>query len=139
MKHNNPIMDELLRYSGSVKREPAIDVWLDNQSAELGAIARKWFARIRQCGDDVLEMMHDGNATACIEDVPFAYVGVFKAHVNVGFFRGAQLQDPRGLLVGNGKRMRHVKLRPGEEPDSAALSALIDAAYLDIKSRIKNE
>lgn len=139
MKHNNPIKDELLRYSGSVKREPAIDVWLDGQSAELGAIAREWFARIRQCGDDVLELMHDGYATACIEDVPFAYVGVFKAHVNVGFFRGAQLQDPRALLLGNGKRMRHVKLRPGEEPDSAALGALIDAAYLDIKSRLKSE
>lgn len=38
--------------------------------------------------------------------------------------------------MGTGKRMRHVKVKPGEELDSAALSAIIDAAYVDVKSRI---
>jgi hypothetical protein len=132
-------MDELLRFSGSVRHDPAIDAWLDQQPAELGAIAQRWFAHIRECGDDVLELMHDGFATACIEDVPFAYVGVFKAHINVGFFLGSQLWDPKRLLQGRGKRMRHVKVRPGEELDTAALSALIDAAYLDVKSRFVRE
>ena len=83
--------------------------------------------------------MHDGCPVVCIEDVPFAYVNVFKTHVNVGFFFGAELRDPRGLLQGTGKRMRHVKGKPGEDFDSAALSALIDAAYLDVKSRIESE
>jgi hypothetical protein len=41
------------------------------------------------------------------------------------------------LLEGNGKRMRHVKLRPGAEPDAAALGALIAAAYADIQLRLK--
>jgi hypothetical protein len=132
-------MDELLRFSGSVRHDPAIDAWLDSQSSELRAIARHWFGRIRECGDDVLELMHDGCATACIEDVPFAYVGVFKAHVNVGFFLGAQLRDPKRLLLGTGKRMRHVKVKPGEKLDSAALSALIEAAYLDVKIRFVRE
>jgi hypothetical protein len=132
-------LDELLRFSGSVRRDPAIDAWLDQQPAELGAIAQRWFAHIRECGDDVLELMHDGFATACIEDVPFAYVGVFKAHINVGFFLGSQLWDPKRLLQGRGKRMRHVKVMPGEEIDTAALSALIDAAYLDVKSRFVRE
>ena len=71
--------------------------------------------------------------------LPFAYVGAFKAHVNVGFFCGAQLPDPAGLLEGSGKRMRHVKLTPDEEPDAAALGALIDAAYRDIKARLAAE
>jgi hypothetical protein len=39
-------------------------------------------------------------------------------------------------LAGSGKRMRHVKLDPGREPDAAALSDLIDAAYLDVKVRL---
>jgi len=127
-------MDELLRYSGSSRRDPAIDIWLDQQSSELGAIARQWFARIRQCGNDVTELMHDGCATACIGDIPFAYVGVYKAHVNVGFFLGSTLRDPKRLLVGTGKRMRHVKVKPGEVLDSAALRALIDAAYQAVNS-----
>ena len=132
-------MNCMLRFSGSVRREPAIDVWLNEQVAELGAIARKWFARMRDCGNDVRELIHDGCPVVCIEDVPFGYVNVFKAHVNVGFFLGAQLRDPKGLLVGSGKRMRHVKVEPGEALDSAALSALIDAAYFDVKSRLESE
>src|SRR5271166_2267598 len=126
-------MNAILRFSGAVEREPAIDVWQNAQPDDLGSIARKWFGRMRECGADVRELMHDGCPVACVEDAPFAYVNVFKAHVNVGFFNGAALEDPAGLLEGSGRRMRHVKLKPGSELDSAALSALIASAYLDIK------
>lgn len=94
---------------------------------------------MRSRGDDVRELMHDGCPTVCLGDAPFAYVNVFSAHVNVGFFHGAELADPQGVLVGTGKRMRHVKVRPGVDLDAAALSALIDAAYLDIKARLDAE
>jgi hypothetical protein len=129
----------ILWLEGSVRRAPAIDVWLDEQPSDLGAIARKWFVRMRECGDDVQELMHDGCPVACVDDAPFGYVNVFRAHVNVGFFLGAELDDPSRLLQGNGRRMRHVKLRPDEEFNDAALSALIDAAYADIKSRLRSE
>ena len=99
----------------------------------------QWFERLRACGDDVVELIHDGCPTACVEDAAFAYVGVYRQHVNVGFFLGAALDDASGLLEGSGKRMRHVKLRPGEALDPAALSALIDASYADIKSRLELE
>ena len=71
-------------------------------------------------------------------DAPFGYVNAFKAHANVGFFHGATLADPAGLLVGEGKRMRHVKLRPGTELDVEALSDLIAAAYHDIRRRLNS-
>jgi hypothetical protein len=83
--------------------------------------------------------MHDGCPVACVEDAAFGYVNSFKAHVNVGFFHGAALDDPAGLLDGTGKRMRHVKLTPGREIDGAALSGLIDAAYADVRSRLDAE
>ena len=126
----------MLWLEGAVKREPAIDVWLNEQPSELGAIARTWFRRMRECGGDVRELMHDGCPVACLGDAPFGYVNVFRAHVNVGFFLGAELKDPLGLLEGTGRRMRHVKVRPGDDVNVAALSALIDAAYVDIKSRL---
>jgi hypothetical protein len=53
-----------------------------------------------------------------------------------GLLNGAVLPDPAGLLEGNGKFMRHVKVRPGSEPDLAALSALIVAAYHDMQGRL---
>jgi hypothetical protein len=129
-------MEAILRFSGAVKHDPAIDTWLAGRAVHLRSIAQEWFARMRQCGDDVRELMHDGCPVVCIEDAPFAYVNVFTGHVNVGFYHGAALEDPAGLLEGSGKRMRHVKVKPGRELNVAALKALIDAAYVDIKKRV---
>ena len=81
--------------------------------------------------------MHDGCPTACVADAAFAYVGVYQAHVTVGFFHGAGLADPSGLLEGNGKYMRHVKLRPEGGADAAALVALIESAYADLSRRLR--
>jgi hypothetical protein len=129
--------EDIWRFSRTVKRDPAVDVWLTDSPVELRSIAQKWFAQMRQCGDDVRELMHDGCPVACVEDAPFGYVNSFKSHVNVGFFYGAVLDDPAGLLEGSGKRMRHVKLSPGRELNAAALSDLIDAAYADTKARLR--
>ena len=104
---------------------------------ELGAIAKRWFAVMRGCGADVRELLHDGHPTACVGDAAFAYVNAFSAHVNVGFFRGSEIADPNGLLVGTGTFMRHVKLRPGQDIDTKALMTLIESAYTDMKRRLK--
>ncbi|MEN9704707.1 MAG: hypothetical protein RLZZ393_586, partial [Pseudomonadota bacterium] len=102
-------------------------------------LAREWFGQARASGDDVRELLHDGHATACVEDAAFVHVRAFTAHVNVGFFQGTELPDPEGLLEGTGKRMRHVKLRPGVVVDAKALKALIRAAYRDMQQRVEAE
>lgn len=126
----------LLRFSGAVERDPAIDEWLDQQPSDLGAIARNWFSLMRRCGSDVRDLIHDGCPVACVKDAPFGYVNVFRAYVNVGFFHGAALIDPAGLLEGTGKHMRHVKVRPGGVLDASALEMLIAASYSDIRARL---
>lgn len=128
-------MTQLFRLSGAVTRDPAIEVWMREQPEELAAIARQWFEVMRGCGDDVREVMHDDQPTACVGDAAFAYVDAFTAHVNVGFFRGAELVDAAGLLQGTGKFMRHVKLRRDREVDAAALRTLIESAYADMRRR----
>jgi hypothetical protein len=130
-------MNQIFRFSSSVKRDPAIGAWMNEHPGELGAIARRWFDVIRDCGDDVRELLHDGHPTACVADAAFAYVNAFKAHVNVGFFRGAELVDPVGLLEGTGKYMRHVKLVPDGDIDATALIDLIESAYTDMKLRLE--
>jgi hypothetical protein len=129
---------ELLRFNGALKRDPAIDKWMKQHAGELGAIAHPWFDVMRNCGDEVRELLHDGCPVACLGDVPFGYVNVFTSHVNVGFFHGAALPDPAGLLQGSGKFMRHVKLKPGMATNAEALGRLIDMAYSDIKARVEN-
>ena len=132
-------VSRLMRFPSSVRRDPAIEGWMREHAGELGAIARRWFEVMRGCGDDVRELLHDGHPTACVGDAAFAYVNAFRAHVNVGFFRGAEIADPRGLLEGTGRFMRHVKLRPERDVDAGALAKLIETAYIDMKERLKAE
>ncbi|MBO0765306.1 MAG: DUF1801 domain-containing protein [Hyphomicrobiaceae bacterium] len=132
-------MSQLLRFPNAVERDPAIELWMAEHSGELGAIARRWFEVMRGCGDDVRELLHDRHPTACVGDAAFAYVNAFTAHVNIGFFRGAEIADAEGLLEGSGRFMRHVKLRPEREVDAAALTKLVATAYADMKRRLTKE
>ena len=126
--------NQLLRFPTAVRRDPTIDDWIQERG-DLGVIAQRWFEIMRACGDDVRELLHDGHPTACVGDAAFAYVNAFRVHVNVGFFRGAEIADPEDLLEGTGKFMRHVKLRPDHPINIAALTQLIETAYTDIKQR----
>ena len=120
-----------------MRQDKDVEAWFSGDGLRLSAWP--WFERMRASGADVVELLHDGYPTACVGDAAFAYVAAFTAHVNVGFFHGADLPDHAGLLTGSGKRMRHVKLRWGEPVDEAALGALIAAAYIDIRRRLETK
>jgi hypothetical protein len=128
-------MEALFRLPGAVRCDPEVEAWFARGDALRGMV-QPWFETLRGCGADVRELIHDGRPTVCVEDAAFAYADAFAAHANLGFFYGAMLDDPTGLLQGAGKRMRHVKLHWGEPPDDAALQALISAAYRDIWRRL---
>lgn len=130
-------MSALLRFDGARVRDPAISAWFEARQDARGALARFWFGRLRACGPQVRELLHDGCPVALLEDAPFGYVNVFRAHLNVGFFHGAALPDPARLLRGTGKHMRHVRLAPGVPVDDGALQALIAAAWEDIRRRLQ--
>lgn len=125
-----------MRFPGAVARDPEVDAWFAAPDHETRRLAQPWFERLRGLGADIRELMHDGCPTACVEDAAFAYVGAYAAHVNVGFFQGASLPDPAGLLQGSGKRMRHVKILWGRPVDTEALDALITAACRDMRGRV---
>lgn len=137
-------MTSLFTLTDARAHDPAIDVWLQERTSgpdpALGALAQHWFQVLRDCGGDVRELLHDGMPTVCVGQAAFAYVAAFKAHVNVGFFRGAALRasgaDPMDLLEGTGRSMRHVKLQPGDGVNVVAVEALIRAAYQDMQRQI---
>lgn len=132
-------MSRMMRFDGAVPRDAAVDARLRSYRDGLRAIAVRWFDAMRACGDDVRELLHDGQPTACVGDAAFAYVDAFTAHVNVGFYLGAYLPDPAGLLAGTGRFMRHVSLRPGERVDDAALERLVRVACDDMRSRVRQQ
>jgi hypothetical protein len=129
-------MEALLRYTGKDIQPIDFDAWLRQKPEQLRPIALKWFESIKNCGPEVQDIFHDNYPIGCVEDAPFAYVNAYTSHVNVGFFYGADLPDQFGLLEGTGKRMRHIKLRPGTEHNDKAILTLIAAAYKDIVHRL---
>jgi len=132
-------MSTLFRFPAAVRHDPAVETWLRQHSGEVGTLAARWFDVMRACGDDVRELLHDGHPTACVQDAALAYVDAFRSHVNVGFYRGAELPDAGGLLEGAGRLMRHVKVGPGRDVDVSALTWLIETAYADMRDRLRAE
>jgi hypothetical protein len=66
------------------------------------------------------------------------YVTVFENHLNLGFFFGGFLPDPEGLLVGSGKRMRHLTIRSVQESENPAITSLLAHAWADGLTRVEH-
>ena len=58
----------------------------------------------------------------------FCYIAVFKQRINLGFYYGSDLPDPKNLLEGTGKSLRHVKISNPEQLADPALRHLVEAA-----------
>ncbi|MGB3468296.1 MAG: DUF1801 domain-containing protein [Cyclobacteriaceae bacterium] len=129
-------MEKLLLYTGKDLQDITMNDWLLSKAPDLRPLAVKYFNEIKKCGNDVQDIFHDGYPIGCVHSAPFAYVNAFKNHVNVGFFYGSDLYDKNGLLEGNGKRMRHIKIKPELIYDDKEIIALIEASYIDINERL---
>ncbi len=138
-RRSSPSMSALFRFPAALGRDPDVAACSPRRATTSSHMVQPWFERLRGLGADVRELLHDGHPTACAGDAAFAYVDAFAAHANIGFYQGAALPDPAGLLEGAGKRMRHVKLRWGQPVDEAALAELIAAAYRDMTERLRAE
>jgi hypothetical protein len=59
---------------------------------------------------------------------PFCYIKAFSSAVNFGFWRGVDLEDPKGRLEGSGDKMRHLKLKQATDIDEKAFTRLVKQA-----------
>jgi len=128
-------MSDVLRLNDTKQHDPRIDEWLAGFDGDLAAIAREAVRMCRFYAVGGTETVQDGNPVTCIDQAPFAYVSMQKDHVRLGFFQGASLPDPNGLLTGAGKAMRYIRLAPRVGLDATAIADLIQAAYDDMSLR----
>jgi hypothetical protein len=90
------------------------------------ALARKARAAVRKAAPRAEETVRMGLLFFEVAG-PICFLQPHAKHLNLGFWRGAHLPDPRGLLEGTGRHMRHLKLRGPEDVDAAAIGALVRA------------
>ena len=67
------------------------------------------------------------------------YICPLKDYTRLGFMYGTYLPDPYQLLTGEGKRLRHVKVRTGEEAKNPALKQLVEAAWAEALTHMKSK
>ena len=110
-----------------------LEPFLAPYSPMIQQLALKLRALIREVMPDAIEQL-DAPARLIGYGLDRTYKGLIcgitlhKAHINLMFARGTELPDPEGLLVGTGKRARHVKITQTTDLENPAIRALLRAA-----------
>ena len=101
---------------------------------KLAAIARRLRSIIRAVDGNTVETVRLGDNAATYGVGPrkmtdgYAYIMPKRGYINLGFYQGAMLADPAGLLEGTGKGLRHVKIRSLADANRPSVRALIAQA-----------
>lgn len=111
-----------------MKAYPTFDAFAADQSAENRAVIRPLRALVKRAAPHLRETVKWGNGCWVTDEANVAYVYSASDHVQFGFFDGAALKDPKRLLQGSGKYVRHVKLRTPADVDARALAPLVRQA-----------
>lgn len=111
-----------------------VEEFLDSYSPEVREMALKARETVQRVAPKATERVHTGWKIIVygLGDKmaeQFCAIMPLRSYVNLGFYKGTDLPDPKGLLEGTGKRLRHVKIKQIENADGPALRALIKAAY----------
>ena len=111
-----------------MKSYGSFDEYLADQTPGNQAIIRKLRRLVKRVEPGLREAVKWGNGCWVGDNGPVAYVYSAADYVQFGFFRGSSLKDPRGMLEGNGKYVRHAKVRTPSGIDDRSLAALLRQA-----------
>jgi hypothetical protein len=124
---------ELMRYRlepvmKRMKTYGSFDEYLEDQSPANQAIIRALRRLVKRVEPGLSEAVKWGNGCWVGSHGPVAYVYSAPDYVQFGFFRGSSLKDPKGLLEGKGRYVRHAKVRKPSGIDERSLAALLRQA-----------
>jgi len=111
-----------------MKTYASFDDYLKDQSPKNQAIIRALRRFVKRVDPGLSEAVKWGNGCWVGSKGPVAYVYSAAGYVQFGFFHGSSLKDPKGLLEGSGKYVRHAKVRNASEIDQRAYEALLKQA-----------
>ena len=97
---------------------------LDGWQAEVAARLR---AIVRRAAPEATET-YKWSQPVYEDHGPFCYFQAHGTTVNLGFWRGTEVEDSRGLLSGTGRKMRHVKIASVDEVDEDAFATMVKSA-----------
>lgn len=107
---------------------PTFAAWLAARTPAERRLARTLRALVARAAPALVEGVKWTNGCWLLGRTPVCYLHAAADHLQFGFFRGAALADPHGLLQGSGAYVRHVKVRRAADVDVAAFAVLVRAA-----------
>ena len=111
-----------------MKTYESFEAYLGDQARRNQDVIRPLRRLVKRAAPQLQESVKWGNGCWVQGKAPVAYVYSAPDHVQFGFFHGSDLDDPMGLLAGQGKFVRHVKVRTRADIDERALGALLRQA-----------
>lgn len=111
-----------------MKAYESFDLYLRDQSASNQRIIRALRKFVARVEPGLVESVKYGNGCWLGEGGPVAYAYSDKDHVQFGFLNGSSLKDPKGLLEGSARYVRHIKVRRPADIDEQAFAALLRQA-----------
>ena len=107
--------------------EKSVDGWMSRLEPSLSPIAEALRAYVVRADPELRESIKWGNPVY-EKAGKVCYLASGKGYMSLGFFEGASLSDPLGLIEGTGKRMRHVKVRRVEDIQEGQVASWVREA-----------
>jgi len=121
-------------------KDLSVKEWLDNLAPEVKTITKQLRAVARKNMPKAREYIYHDAIGYSVDNSPanrICYIAPQrKGYVNFGFFFGGALRDPEKLLIGEGKRLRHVKIWSATEAKNPALAKLIAATWKEAPENV---
>ncbi len=111
-----------------MKTYGSFDEYQKDQSPKNQAIIRGLRRLVKRVEPGLSEAVKWGNGCWVGSNGPVAYVYSAPDYVQFGFFRGSSLNDPRGLLEGKGRYVRHAKVHQPSRIHERSFAALLRQA-----------
>lgn len=109
----------------------SVTEWIDDTEEWQRVLLRELRSIIQTAAPDAAEALKWGQPCYSRNSL-FCYLQRAKQHVTLGFQKGAQMNDPNGVLQGSGKTMRHLRFERNADIDEAQCTALVmEALRLD--------
>jgi hypothetical protein len=129
----------------SISKDGNFDDIVAAASPEVQAIAQRLRDLIANMHPEVVEVVWAGQGIAGYGVGPkkmseqYSYIAPQTNYVNLGFYQGASLPDPKGLLEGSGQALRHVKVRTPADVERSDLRRLLEAALAERQAALAGE
>ncbi len=111
-----------------MKTHDSFESWFKDQTPKQKLIIAKLRTLVSKVAPKLTEDSKWSNGVWLKHDLPIIFIHTKPDHIQFGFFAGASLTDPRGLLRGKGKYVRHIRVESMEDIDEAAFATLIRKA-----------